>query len=46
MTPTPDGGGYWSTASDGGVFNDGSAGFDGSLGGSGVTDVAGMSLGM
>ncbi len=46
MTPTPDGGGYWFTASDGGVFNYGSAGFDGSLGGSGITDVAGMSLGM
>ena len=46
MTPTPDGGGYWFTASDGGVFNYGSAGFDGSLGGSGVTDAAGMSLGM
>ncbi len=46
MTPTPDGHGYWFTASDGGVFNYGSAGFDGSLGGTGVTDVAGMSLGM
>jgi hypothetical protein len=46
MTPTPDGSGYWFTASDGGVFNYGSADFDGSLGGSGITDVAGMSLGM
>ncbi len=46
MTPTPDGRGYWFTASDGGVFNYGSAGFDGSLGGSGVTDAAGMSLGI
>ena len=46
MTPTPDGGGYWFTASDGGVFNYGSAGFAGSLGGTGITDVAGMSLGM
>ena len=46
MTATPDGTGYWFTASDGGVFNYGSAGFDGSLGGSGVTDVAGMSLGL
>jgi hypothetical protein len=46
MTPTPDGTGYWFTASDGGVFNYGSAGFDGSLGGLGITDVAGMSLGM
>jgi hypothetical protein len=46
MTPTPDGSGYWFTASDGGVFNYGSADFDGSLGGTGITDVAGMSLGM
>ncbi len=46
MTATPDGTGYWFTASDGGVFNYGSAGFDGSLGGSGITDVAGMSLGL
>jgi hypothetical protein len=46
MTATPDGTGYWFTASDGGVFNYGSAGFFGSLGGSGVNDVAGMSLGM
>ena len=46
MTPTPDGSGYWFTASDGGVFNYGSAGFEGSLGGTGITDVAGMSLGM
>ncbi len=46
MTATPDDMGYWFTASDGGVFNYGSAGFDGSLGGSGVTDIAGMSLGL
>ena len=46
MTATPDGTGYWFTASDGGVFNYGSAGFFGSLGGSGVNDVAGMSLGI
>jgi hypothetical protein len=46
MTATPDGNGYWFTASDGGVFNYGSAGFAGSLGGSGVNDVAGMSLGI
>jgi hypothetical protein len=46
MTATPNGNGYWFTASDGGVFNYGSAGFDGSLGGSGITDVAGMSLGI
>jgi hypothetical protein len=46
MTASPDGTGYWFTASDGGVFNYGSAEFDGSLGGSGITDVAGMSLGL
>ena len=46
MTPTPDGNGYWFTASDGGVFNYGSAAFEGSLGGTGITDVAGMSLGI
>ena len=45
MTPTPDGNGYWFVASDGGIFSYGDAGFFGSLGGSGVTDVAGMSLG-
>ena len=46
MAATPDGKGYWFVASDGGVFNYGSAGFFGSLGGSGVNDVAGMSLGI
>jgi hypothetical protein len=46
MTAVPNGSGYWFTASDGGVFSYGSAGFAGSLGGSGVNDVAGMSLGM
>jgi hypothetical protein len=46
MTAAPDGKGYWFTASDGGVFTYGSAVFAGSLGGSGVDDVAGMSLGM
>ncbi len=45
MTATPDGRGYWFTASDGGIFSFGSAVFSGSLGGTGVTDVAGMSLG-
>ncbi len=34
IAPTPDGGGYWLVASDGGVFNYGDAGFFGSLGGS------------
>ena len=32
MTATPDGGGYWLVASDGGVFNYGDASFMGSLG--------------
>jgi ribosomal protein L24E len=46
MAAAPDGNGYWFVASDGGVFNYGSAGFAGSLGGSGVDDVAGISLGI
>jgi hypothetical protein len=46
MTAAPDGGGYWFVASDGGVFNYGSAQFFGSLGGTGVTDAAGLSLGI
>ena len=33
MAATPDGGGYWLVASDGGVFKYGDAGFDGSGGG-------------
>jgi hypothetical protein len=33
MAATPDGGGYWLVASDGGIFNLGDAGFYGSLGG-------------
>jgi len=45
MAATYDGGGYWFVASDGGVFNYGDAGFAGSLGGTGVSDVAGISLG-
>jgi hypothetical protein len=32
MASTPDGGGYWLVASDGGIFNYGNAGFHGSLG--------------
>ena len=32
MAPTPDGGGYWLVASDGGIFNYGDAGFYGSAG--------------
>ncbi len=33
MAPTPDGGGYWLVASDGGIFAFGDARFDGSMGG-------------
>ena len=33
MAPTPDGGGYWLVAADGGVFAYGDAAFDGSAGG-------------
>ncbi len=33
MAATPDGGGYWLVASDGGVFNYGDAAFDGSTAG-------------
>ena len=46
MAAAPDGNGYWFAAADGGVFSYGSARFAGSLGGSGVTDTAGVSLGM
>ena len=45
MVPTQNGGGYWFVASDGGVFNYGNAPFDGSLGGTGVNDAAGLALG-
>ncbi len=44
MERTYDGNGYWFVAADGGVFNYGDAGFAGSLGGSGISDVAGISL--
>ncbi|MHB1785571.1 MAG: hypothetical protein ACYCS7_05380, partial [Acidimicrobiales bacterium] len=40
MAPTPDGGGYWLVASDGGIFNYGDATFDGSLPGIGVSATA------
>ena len=33
MASTPDGGGYWLAASDGGIFNFGGADFSGSIGG-------------
>jgi hypothetical protein len=32
MAATPDGGGYWLTATDGGIFNYGNAVFGGSMG--------------
>jgi hypothetical protein len=32
MAPTPEGGGYWMVASDGGVFNFGNADYFGSMG--------------
>jgi hypothetical protein len=41
MAPTADGSGYWLVASDGGIFAF-NAPFYGSLGGSGVSDVAGL----
>ena len=41
--PTPDGGGYWLVASDGGVFTFGDAGFYGSTGGTPLDDpIVGM----
>ncbi|MCU1345747.1 MAG: O-phthalyl amidase [Acidimicrobiia bacterium] len=42
VLPTPDGGGYWLAARDGGVFNFGSAKFNGSLGGEAGVDVRGI----
>jgi hypothetical protein len=33
MSSTPDGGGYWLVATDGGIFSFGDAGFSGSVGG-------------
>jgi hypothetical protein len=36
MAATPDGGGYWLVASDGGVFTYGDAPFDGSAGSNGL----------
>ena len=38
MAATPDGGGYWLVAADGGVFNYGDAPYDGSAGGTGITN--------
>ena len=42
MAGMPDGGGYWFTAADGGLFNYGSAPFDGSGAGQGLGTVVGM----
>jgi hypothetical protein len=38
MAPTPDGGGYWLVASDGGVFSFGDASYFGSTGGMTLVD--------
>jgi hypothetical protein len=43
MAATPDGGGYWFVASDGGVFNYGDAIFSGSASPYGVHDIVGAS---
>ena len=40
MAATPDGGGYWMVASDGGVFTFGDAGYYGSVPGQGIVDPA------
>ncbi len=43
MAATPDGGGYWLVASDGGIFAFGTAGFHGSMGGKPLnTPIVGM----
>ena len=42
MAGMPDGGGYWFTAADGGLFNYGNAPFDGSGAGQGLGTVVGM----
>jgi hypothetical protein len=43
MAPAPNGAGYWMVASDGGIFNFGSAGFYGSMGGKPLNaPIAGM----
>jgi hypothetical protein len=45
MVATPDGGGYWEVASDGGIFNFGNAGFHGSMGGSSLNrPIVGMAV--
>jgi hypothetical protein len=44
MAGTPDGGGYWTVASDGGVFTFGDAVFSGSMGGKPLNEpIVGMS---
>jgi len=42
MAATPDGGGYWLVASDGGIFAFGDAQYFGSTGGGSVTDAVAM----
>jgi hypothetical protein len=42
MAAMPDGGGYWFTAADGGLFNYGTAPFEGSSAGTGIGTVVGM----
>jgi len=42
MAAMPDGGGYWFTAADGGLFNYGDAPFYGAAAGSGIGTVVGM----
>ncbi len=37
IAPTPDGGGYWTVASDGGIFSFGDAIFQGSEGGQNIS---------
>jgi len=44
LAPTPDGGGYWLVAADGGVFTFGDAGFDGS--GAGTTTGGAAAVGL
>jgi hypothetical protein len=44
MQSTTDGNGYWLVADDGGLFNYGDAKFFGSLGGSGNTGIAGVTV--
>jgi hypothetical protein len=42
LAATPDGGGYWLVAADGGIFAFGDAAFEGSLGAAGLGDISGI----